>query len=140
MKRVFGIFIMLFVLLLVGCGNTKKLECSYKDDSESEFYSLTYTKDGALKSVTYKILEEDYIDGELTTSERAELNSECDGVPKSVDCKVNIKGNDVELVMHAEGIDKMTIDEIEEADLDDFTDYTYEELKEELIDMGFSCK
>lgn len=146
MKKIFVIFIMIFSFVLTGCGNTKKLECKkvYEEYNETDTYSLEYTKDGILKSVTYNVLMTDYIEGELTTSERAELNSECDWVNevgmKNLKCQVNIKGKDVEMVITATDIDKMTADEIERADLDDFTDYTYDELKSELSDAGYTCK
>lgn len=147
MKRIFTIFAFIFsILLLTGCGSTKKLECKkvYKEYNETDVYMLEYTKDGVLQSVTYRILLEDYIEGELTTSERAELNSECDEIKdsgiKNLSCKVNIKGKDVEMIISATGIDKMSLEQIEEADLDDFTEYTYDELKAELIEDGYTCQ
>ena len=146
MKKIFVICIMIFTFILTGCGNTKKLECKkvYDKYNQTDSYLLEYTKDDVLKRVTYSILITDYIEDELTTSEREELNSECDWIEelgmKNLGCKVNIKGKNVELVVTATGIDKMTADEIEKSDLDDFTEYTYDELKSELIDEGFTCK
>ena len=147
MKRIFTIFAFAFsILLLTGCGSTKKLECKkvYEEYNETEVYMLEYTKDGVLQSVTLRLLLEDYIEGELTAEEKAELNSECDEIKeagiKNLSCQVNIKEKDIEMIISATGIDKMSPEQIEEADLDDFVEYTYDELKAELIEDGYTCQ
>ena len=145
MKNILKICLISFsLLLLVGCGNKKTLKCSLSDDSEviksTNTINTTFKDDEIVKIVLgsettfssdYKSLIDDMI--ETFDNEYKELSSE-----KGITYNTTKKDDTVKMTLSID-LDKVN-DEIKEEYRYIGSSETYDGVKKELEEQGYTCK
>lgn len=133
------------ILLLTGCGNTKTLTCTMNEESSYAKgimgYQITYKND-ALSKVEQKfsveVTDEDYVD--YLDSLEEEYNDEVNEY-QSDGIKYNLERNGNNLILGVTyNLGKMTKDELDEIGFYEEDDNSYENVKSELEDEGYTCK
>lgn len=140
MKRIglcLGCFGMI-LLLTVGCGSGRSLECSASQEGATQTYHLSFGSDDILKSGTFNYrltLDEDqqeYFEEIVTEIEKEFDPSEFEGI----DVKLTNNGKDVIEVNL--GFDAQELSEVLGEELDDSVTYDY--IKDDLENSGFVCE
>ena len=118
---------------LTGCGNTKTLTCTMTEDGVTETHVYKFSKD-KLTKMTYK--EEMEAESEEQAQEYKKLAEESSELlsGEGITTKVDVKGKKVTSVMEAD-LSKMDDDAKKNVE-----DTTYDEVKKEEEEDGFSCK
>lgn len=147
MKKILrlGIPTLALIFLVSGCGKTKVLECSMKNNSTdgmemSQIIKATFKNDAVTKmdiSVNVEVDDEykDYTD-ELEESLKSEFSNLED--KKGIEIKTNTKDNVISFKITA-NLSKMDDAAKEELDMVG-TSETYDEAKKELESEGYTCK
>jgi len=144
MKKV--LFVGLFcTLILTGCGG-KTLTCTMSEEEDgmtmSNEMKFTFDKEGekiTKGSVVFDVeVDEEY--AEYLDELEEDLKDEFEDIEDFADVKLKTKNNSfsVEIKYSTKDLSEDELEELYYADI--YDDVTYEELKEELEDSGFTCK
>lgn len=140
-----GIPVLSLTLLLTGCGNTKTLECSMKDDSNdgmvlNQKVKVSFDGDNVTKvDMDMKMtVDEEYSDYMDMMEDSLKEQFEDIESKKGITLKTSTKGNDINISFVAD-LTKMDKDTKEELDIVD-TEASYDEAKKTFEDEGYSCK
>ena len=150
MRRVklFGI-LAISVLFITGCGNQKTLTCSMSEEDDglsmNQELNVVYEEDkiaNVRMSIDAKITDDqyqEYWDMFVSMMESQYEEKNADGI------KVSTKSNDDNYTFNITldvDLEKASADDLATYDLEDLADETatYEELKEQLEESGYTCK
>ncbi len=127
-KRVIlSLFVVASLFVLTACGGGKTLTCTMEEDGNKMTAKIVFDKDG--KKVEKATIESTFeFEDEDTAKQMVEfLESACEGEDAPKDCSVKQSGKEVTM--------KMSPD-LDDEDLAG----TFEEVKQGLIDDGYTCK
>jgi len=145
--KLFGI-LAISVLFITGCGNQKTLTCSMSEEDDglsmNQELNVVYEEDkiaNVRMSIDAKITDDqyqEYWDMFVSMMESQYEEKNADGIKVSTNNDDNYTFNitlDVDL-------EKASADDLATYDLEDLADETatYEELKEQLEESGYTCK
>ena len=146
--KLFGI-LAISVLFITGCGNQKTLTCSMSEEDDglsmNQELNVVYEEDkiaNVRMSMDAKITDDqyqEYWDMFVSTMESQYEEKNADGI------KVSTKSNDDNYTFNITldvDLEKASADDLATYDLEDLADETatYEELKEQLEESGYTCK
>lgn len=132
------IAVVVLLLVMTGCGNTKKLTCTLEKEKSKEVLTFNYKKDELVKvegiSTIYankEVNEEDLaLYGEFTCSLL--------GDEEYIDCSIEPKGKNVEITI------TMDLENLTDAELEEMgyakENSSYEEMKKDAEADGYTCK
>ena len=128
------------LLVVTGCGE-KKLTCTMDDESGSEKMVYTFNKDNVATKVDATMTSK--FDTELSKEEQESYKSLLDTMCALYDgdaykCSVDVSAKEYSLTITMD-INKMTAEEKEEAGYTE-KEATYDYLKENLEESGYTCK
>ena len=129
------------LVVVTGCGNTKKLNCTMEEDGTKGVMNMEFDKEDNLTKLTLKMTEE--FETELTKEEvetyKGVSSIACAAYNADyTDCKVDVTSKALELEV-VYNVTKMTDEQREE---EGFTKEatTFEAMKKDAEDTGFTCK
>ena len=146
--KLFGI-LAISVLFITGCGNQKTLTCSMSEEDDglsmNQELNVVYEEDkiaNVRMSMDAKITDDqyqEYWDMFVSMMESQYEEKNADGI------KVSTKSNDDNYTFNITldvDLEKASADDLATYDLEDLADETatYEELKEQLEESGYTCK
>ena len=146
--KLFGI-LAISVLFITGCGNQKTLTCSMSEEDDglsmNQELNVVYEEDkiaNVRMSMDAKITDDqyqEYWDMFVSMMESQYEEKNADGI------KVSTKSNDNNYTFNITldvDLEKASADDLATYDLEDLADETatYEELKEQLEESGYTCK
>ena len=146
--KLFGI-LAISVLFITGCGNQKTLTCSMSEEDDglsmNQELNVVYEEDkiaNVRMSIDAKITDDqyqEYWDMFVSMMESQYEEKNADGI------KVSTKSNDDNYTFNITldvDLEKASADDLATYDLEDLADETatYEELKEQLEESGYTCK
>ena len=129
------------LVVVTGCGNTKKLTCTETDEGTETVAVMEFDKENAMTKMTVTATEK--FEKELT-KEELEMYQGISSLAcasftaESVECEVNVTSKELKLVVSYD-ITKMTDEELAEAGLTK-ENTTYDAAKKDLEDDGYTCK
>ena len=146
--KLFGI-LAISVLFITGCGNQKTLTCSMSEEDDglsmNQELNVVYEEDkiaNVRMSMDAKITDDqyqEYWDMFVSMMESQYEEKNADGI------KVSTKSNDDNYTLNITldvDLEKASADDLATYDLEDLADETatYEELKDQLEESGYTCK
>ena len=146
--KLFGI-LAISVLFITGCGNQKTLTCSMSEEDDglsmNQELNVVYEEDkiaNVRMSMDAKITDDqyqEYWDMFVSMMESQYEEKNADGI------KVSTKSNDNNYTFNITldvDLEKASADDLATYDLEDLADETatYEELKDQLEESGYTCK
>ena len=146
--KLFGI-LAISVLFITGCGNQKTLTCSMSEEDDglsmNQELNVVYEEDkiaNVRMSMDAKITDDqyqEYWDMFVSMMESQYEEKNADGI------KLSTKSNDDNYTFNITldvDLEKASADDLATYDLEDLADETatYEELKEQLEESGYTCK
>ena len=146
--KLFGI-LAISVLFITGCGNQKTLTCSMSEEDDglsmNQELNVVYEEDkiaNVRMSMDAKITDDqyqEYWDMFVSMMESQYEEKNADGI------KVSTKSNDDNYTFNITldvDLEKASADDLATYDLEDLADETatYEELKDQLEESGYTCK
>lgn len=126
-KVILSLLVMSSLFVLTACGGGKKLTCTMEEEGNKMTANIVFDKDGtkvekATVDSTFAFEDED------TAKQMVDfLKSACEGEDAPKDCSVKQKGKEVTMTMSGDA---------EESEMTG----TYDEVKADLIEEGYTCK
>ena len=135
------IVLTLLLLVVTGCGNTKKLTCSMSKNGTMAKADMEFDKKDNLTKMTTTMsqeFEKELSKEELETYQQLLGNSCSEYDSEYVDCKIDINSKKFEIVISYD-VTKMTNEQLEDMG---YTRKTaiYSTMKEDAEADGFTCK
>lgn len=135
------IVLTLLLLVVTGCGNTKKLTCSMSKNETMAKADMEFDKKDNLTKMTTTMsqeFEKELSKEELETYQQLLGNSCSEYDSEYVDCKIDINSKKFEIVISYD-VTKMTNEQLEDMG---YTRKTaiYSTMKEDAEADGFTCK
>lgn len=126
-KVILSLLVVSSLFVLTACGGGKKLTCTMEEEGNKMTANIVFDKDGtkvekATVDSTFAFEDED------TAKQMVDfLKSACEGEDAPKDCSVKQKGKEVTMTMSGDA---------EESEMTG----TYDEVKADLIEEGYTCK
>ena len=129
------------LVVVTGCGNTKKLTCTMTEDGENAKAVMEFDKEDKLTKMTMTMSQD--FEQELTKEEvelyQGVMSAACASYPDEyADCEVKVDKKKMEIIVSYD-VSKMTDEQIEEMGIDKTT-MSYDEMKKDAEADGFTCK
>lgn len=132
------IAVVVLLLVVTGCGNSKKLTCTLEKDGSKDELVMTYKKDELVKVVATSII---YSDEEVNKDDLAlyeEFTCSLLGDKEYIDCSIEAKGKNVEITITMD-LENLTEEELEEMGYTK-ENSSYEEMKKSAEEDKYICK
>lgn len=139
MKKSLIVFMAIMLLAMTGCGNTKTLTCTAEEDGQKTVVTMKFKDDKLTTMVQDMTLE---FDNELEESEQTMVKSYLDLACSAydydgVECKVSASAKSASIYL---SIDITKLNDEAKEELEYSGDETYDSLKNEAEEDGYTCK
>ncbi len=119
---------------LTGCGNTKTLTCTATENGEKETYTYKFSKDKLTKATIKAEMEAESEEQAQEYKKSAEEEGAGLFEGEGITTKVEVKGKKVMATI------EMDIEKMSEEDKATVANKTYDEIKKEAEEDGYTCK